>query len=848
MREMFGWVDFFTELAERIEEAGPQELNEQAKRIDWHLPRRSESERRQGDVPLFGLDDIDPLTFFSYLATRTREPEGLQDALANVSETFGVDELPVERCSNWNVLNVHLLLVAWPRLTEHREVLWTLFRQTVAGEIDAETFESVLRLPHVAIPTLSCMIFLINPRSYLHLPGVREYQRSYGLGTIPQQMTWTEYSTTIERIRADHPGCEYFEIELFHRTQRRRGPPRFEIQPGRSWVVSTNASWGSAKKDHWNEFRDNCWVRTENNEAYPVEEPETGDILLVRYGRQRGRGIGVVYRNDYKEGWTREGRIHALWLNKKPRPLGRKTRETAFAQASRDETASFRECSTYAPTWEVLDRMTYLREVEAALDKDETELGDVWRRLEGGEDIARIRVPAGNAKPIGNANTIEQVLKLLLDGIVPSAKTIRDQAAQRVSGLAKRHRQMLSARTVEMLHERAAECKGETVVPSHDQQEDRDRTTEEEALEVHARNQILYGPPGTGKTWGTVSHALAIIDGVDVDTIREDRKVGPEAVLDRYSELRFKSSTGPGEAPRGRVAMVTFHQNYAYEDFVEGIRPKLGDATGGGGETDSSKQNLTELLYELRHGIFRSICRVADEARRNAKTDGRPAPRYVLVIDEINRGNIPKILGELITLIEPSRRLGADDETTVTLPYSGNDFGVPDNLYIIGTMNTADRSIQQMDTALRRRFTFVEMMPDPDHELIPADVEGVNCRKMLRAMNERIALLLDREHQIGHTYLLNVTTMEQLADTFGNRVFPLLQEYFYDDWRKIRAVLGNNAFVQERPSGDGYRTELAEDLGLDSAGDKVYDRVPLDDESWKDAEQYKQIYANSRKS
>ncbi len=342
----------------------------------------------------------------------------------------------------------------------------------------------------------------------------------------------------------------------------------------------------------------------------------------------------------------------------------------------------------------------------------------------------------------------------------------------------------------------------------------------------HPPNRILYGPPGTGKTYSAVSHALAIVDGVkpSAGITEPDRQ--------RFRRLRFKRAADSAPA-EGRVAMVTFHQNYAYEDFVEGIRPALTTIDEDQGATTA------DLDYELRSGIFRTICTAAKDT---------PNQNFVLVIDEINRGNIPKIFGELITLIEPSRRLGAGDETTVTLPYSDDDFGVPDNLHIIGTMNTADRSIQQMDTALRRRFTFVEMMPDPGHDLISEDVDGVNCRKMLRAMNERIALLLDREHQIGHTYLLNVETMEQLADAFRNRIFPLLQEYFYDDWRKIRAVLGNNAFVQERPSDDGYRTELAEDFGLDSAGDKVYDRVPLDDESWKDAEQYKQIYANSRKN
>jgi len=339
----------------------------------------------------------------------------------------------------------------------------------------------------------------------------------------------------------------------------------------------------------------------------------------------------------------------------------------------------------------------------------------------------------------------------------------------------------------------------------------------------HPRNRILYGPPGTGKTYSTVSHALAIVDGVKPSAViaEPDRQ--------RFRRLRFQRAADSAPA-KGQIAMVTFHQNYAYEDFVEGIRPALTATDENRGATS------TELGYELRGGIFRTICKAAEDAHdRN----------FVLIIDEINRGNIPKIFGELITLIEPSRRLGADDATMVTLPYSGDDFGVPDNLYIIGTMNTADRSIQQMDTALRRRFTFVEMMPDANHDLIGEDVEGVNCRKMLRAMNERIALLLDREHQIGHTYLLNVETMEQLADTFRNRIFPLLQEYFYDDWRKIRAVLGNNAFVRERRLDDPGTRALAEQFGH-AEDDRVYERLSFSNDEWKNSEQYKRIYSSPK--
>jgi len=291
-----------------------------------------------------------------------------------------------------------------------------------------------------------------------------------------------------------------------------------------------------------------------------------------------------------------------------------------------------------------------------------------------------------------------------------------------------------------------------------------------------------------------------------------------------------------------RYSFVTFHQSYGYEEFVEGLRPVLDGDTATG-----------EIQYEIRAGAFKDLCRKARSA---------PDQQFAMVIDEINRGNISKIFGELITLIEADKREGAANAVSVTLPYSGESFSVPANVDIIGTMNTADRSLALLDTALRRRFEFVPVMPDARDEpgaplaglRVSLGEQVIDVPRILDAINQRVEVLYDRDHCIGHAYfsvLAQVPDGDErfvaLQQVFSTRILPLLEEYFFEDWQKIRLVLADNqkspaaCFVVE---GQDQEDELARlfgsDHGMDSYSTKRH--YAVQDAAFSNPDAYIGIY------
>lgn len=285
-------------------------------------------------------------------------------------------------------------------------------------------------------------------------------------------------------------------------------------------------------------------------------------------------------------------------------------------------------------------------------------------------------------------------------------------------------------------------------------------------------NQILYGPPGTGKTYHTITKAVEIIDGQINPDYAEAKK--------RFDELKAK----------GQIKFITFHQNYSYEDFMVGIRPDLQNG---------------QISYKLYEGPFKKI---ADEARKIENKD----KKYLLIIDEINRGNISKIFGELITLIETDKRAGNKHALSAPLLYQNEEFSVPNNLYIIGTMNTADKSIALVDIALRRRFVFEEMMPNA---ALLNKVEGFDLPGWFTKLNQKITAELDRDHQIGHSYFIGIETIADLQQAFYQCILPLLKEYFYGNPEKLKEIIP--VFTsEEKLEGDAFINALNQNVKTDT--------------------------------
>lgn len=315
------------------------------------------------------------------------------------------------------------------------------------------------------------------------------------------------------------------------------------------------------------------------------------------------------------------------------------------------------------------------------------------------------------------------------------------------------------------------------IEPSPDEPEDVEGKKSEEVQDVLTpKNIIFYGPPGTGKTFLTKKIAVELIEKNKYNLNLESEEIDWIEIKRKYENYKEKN----------QIKLITFHQAYSYEEFIQGYRYK-------------------DDKVILSDGVFKNFVDSIHKENDYQKP-------YVFIIDEINRGSVSKIFGEIITIIEDDKRLKAANETEVILPFTKTikdkleeqKFILPPNLYLLGTMNTADRSIALMDIALRRRFHFEGVYPDSNiivNELtnliktqegddIFTDDDIEKIQKAFDKLNKRIEVLLDRDHMIGHSYFLKATTNQALYTIWYGKIIPLLNEYFYNDWEKLKIILG----------------------------------------------------------
>ena len=406
------------------------------------------------------------------------------------------------------------------------------------------------------------------------------------------------------------------------------------------------------------------------------------------------------------------------------------------------------------------------------------------------------------------------------------------------------------------------------------------RTTTKKPMEITKSdkktplNQILFGAPGTGKTYNTKRIAVEIINGKkprvreEINAEYENLVKAKQIVFTTFHQSLSYEDFIEGIKPETIDGNVTYEvkdgifkhlckyasaKQITYNNF-ETIYEKLLNQIDQSLEKKlvletlvhskefsiykNSKNNIRfhsntdkasnavikkEILeHYLKTGetldwapYTKALGNYMIEQFNYSQNENDTIKNYVLIIDEINRGNVSAIFGELITLLEEDKRKGNKEQTEVTLPYSNDQFSVPNNVYIIGTMNTADRSVEALDTALRRRFSFTEMQPNPQI-LLDSEYQDVNLKQLLETINQRIEVLIDKDHQIGHSYFIGIQNLDDLKLVFRDKIIPLLEEYFYGNFGKIGLVLGGNFIFQEEntakfPKNFNYENEFLED-------------------------------------
>lgn len=823
----FTWIPLYEDLATRLldYEGRQGELLDQLRTIDAAGLPCVRLVDEDGTTPLTG---IDPFTFFATF-NRGITDDNRKDILTRIRGFLGsttplpadFDGIPVaDKRQSW------FFPWAKDRTPDDLAALWTLARQAVTGGRDAvqpAVFDRCLKIKSVKIAKLTMGLFWVRPRAFLPLDGRSQpYLRRKGVAVPSTVSDWTTYRAvvdgTVSSLGSDFPALSR---AAYHEpvTGRRywAGGHQFgeeskldEFKEQRTWYI------GWAKTDTTKGARA-AWKR--------IVEVKPGDLFAIKgLGGQnytlQVHAVGQIDEVDAEGGRLTWSPVDVpLFHGRAPAKPG-------------------------AGTWfETLCEVTTPEALAAVFGVGQKVTGPSGGGSTSGK--GKVDPPVGPRPP--------HPLNLILHGPPGTGKTWRMRRMRKDFELPTPADEPPTAlppvdvseltwfEVVALaLHELKAAEAHEVVAHPLVQAKYVERAPQSK-LSPYVWQQLQSH---TVKSSTTVKYAQR--SGLLVFDRKEDGRWFlpnglPEELLAKAGQAEPARAAG---APDNQF-LVTFHPSFTYEEFVEGIRPESGDGEEPG------------VRYPLRAGVFKRACERAVQlagftgglaafcelpVAERAELLAKAAPA-VLFIDEINRGNVARILGELITLIEPDKRLGASEELIVTLPGSQARFGVPSNLWIVGTMNTADRSVVALDVALRRRFSFRECPPAPE-ELDGVEVEGVDLGKLLGAINDRLLVLRDRDHLIGHAFLWPMKadptkrTLDELRRVFAESILPLLLEYFHDDLGRVGLVLGK-AFVSLRAGATTF-ADFDHDQREDLSDRRAW---LLADPMNLPAEAYRKIYA-----
>ena len=807
--EGFTWVPIFQELASKLDEyeSNQVDLVDLIKSNHPNPEANLDDEESQGNkIPLTGMD---PFTFFAFI-TKIEDQGKRTQYLAKLKTALSLESVLPKDYTGVPTANAQRLWFfpfKWNSKGFEKEALWRLFLGSQQDLINGEDFNNCLKIFAVGSAKLTQGLFWVNPIMFFPVDSLTiPYLNKHGIDTKLEN--WSDYQRILDAV------SEKFQQPFYELSATAAGAQNTvkSEQPMRYWLAGAMYNGNADQMERF--ISEGIWENGYDHKYTLITKSvKPGDKIAIKAtftvgpaGEKKGMGrikaIGEVLEN-LNDGFQ----LKVAW-EQLPDPI------------NISAVSAYRKTIQELTDRDLIEQIFQTGPINTKhLQRHNMPLNQIFYG------------PPGTGKTYKLLSLIEQYTTNLQPEDSDSfyLGLVENRTFWEILSVILLEKK--SARVPELREHPLIAAKFVTTEIQHPSQ----RLWS--SLQIHTVDDC----PNVNLNPG-LRHGVSIFYKEPDSSWRLADEAAFKAEFPELVQLYQTYKNGPKAGKREqRYSFITCHQSLTYEDFIEGIKPVL--------DNDAQVDLNSNLQYQIQKGIFYEACEKAarlagfDNLRACLKMDSEerahvfkaiqynPEKQFAIFLDEINRANIASVFGELITLLEEDKRLGSPNEIIVNhLPYSKKAFGVPPNLYVYGTMNTADRSVEALDTALRRRFSF-DAMPPLASAITP--INQIDLTLLLETINYRLEVLLDSDHRIGQAYFMGIANspdpLEALKTTFQKNILPLLQEYFYGDYAKIGAVLGE-AFVSKSQKPTGQNSFAKGSWDIDAADYRaVYELTNVDD-------------------